>query len=36
MKIRILVSGAVAVLLSAILVACVGGSFFPGGAAPVV
>ncbi len=36
MKIRILVSGAVVVLLTAILVACAGGSFFPGGASPVV
>ncbi len=36
MKTRILFSGAVAVLLAAILVACVGGSFFPGGAVPVV
>jgi 6-phosphogluconolactonase (cycloisomerase 2 family) len=31
MKKRILLSGAVAVLLASILVACVGGSFFPGG-----
>lgn len=36
MKKRILWSGAVAVLLAAILVACVGGSFFPGRAALVV
>lgn len=31
MKKRILLSGAVAVLLASILVACAGGSFFPGG-----
>lgn len=35
MKTRILLSGAVAVLLATILVACVGGSFFPGGAVAV-
>ncbi len=35
MKKRILISGAVAVLLASILVACVGGSFFPGSAAVV-
>jgi|SRR5579863_2095456 len=35
MRKRTLVSGAVAVLLALILVACVGGSFFPGGAVVV-
>lgn len=36
MKKRILVSEMVAVLLASLMVACVGGSFFPGGAVPVV